>query len=162
MKRILLSILVVFIAISVHSQHQDSTRIFKKDFGFNTNLILSSLINQGSAPFSLMYKIYTKPDKAIRIGLTASFSNSNTSGKILNAGYSTNNNGDIALTLGKEKQKHLFGKWDYYYGGDLLPNYTFSGNDYYAADSINQVRKAQTYKSTSWGIFFTTFSRYPS
>jgi len=59
-----------------------------------------------------MYKkTYTTQDKAVRIGFSTSFNNNNTSGKSSSSGYSDSRSFSISLTIGKEKQKRLSGKW---------------------------------------------------
>ena len=152
-KRLLLISLSVSLCTIAFAQTQsDGTeKSYKHDIGFNTTFLFNGIFNSSTGPFTLMYKQYRPENKAIRLGLTTSFSIYSNKDNIKTSNYANSSSADIYLTIGKEFQ-HQINKWVWYGGGDLQPHYSFNNTGYYS----NSV-KTSTNKNSALGIGLRPF-----
>ncbi len=134
-KTIPLVALLCFFAHTIFAQENEQEE-FTRDIGFNTTFILQGIFQSNQTPFSLMYKKYTSPTKAIRLGASFSFNftKSDVNENFLN-NFTDNSHASLTLTIGKEFQKELSKNWVWYYGGDILPSVWFSNYDYYSSNT---------------------------
>jgi hypothetical protein len=150
MKTRLLVLAFVLAVISAHAQENNSEfPSYKRDLGFNTYFILQGLFQSQQAPFSVMYKTYTSEMTAFRLGFNGSFSSNNPDVNVAlpNQNYYDNSEAYIELTIGREFQNQLGGKWMWYYGLDLLPTYSFSNSVGY-----NGAQKFSSNKNSGYGF----------
>ncbi|HEY8936419.1 MAG TPA: hypothetical protein VIM65_14405 [Cyclobacteriaceae bacterium] len=150
-KKLLLASLFVSCTSILFAQENDPAKSFKHDVGFNTTFLFDGIFNSNSGPFTLMYKTYKSENKAIRLGLTTSFTFNSNKDKISTSNYSNTTAADIYLTIGKEFQ-HQINKWVWYGGGDLQPHYTFNNSSSYVGST-----KTYSYKSYLLGIGLRPF-----
>jgi hypothetical protein len=152
--RILLSVLILFAIVS-HGQEIASVEkpSYTRDFGFNSLFIVNGLFSSQTTPFSVMYKKYKGDNKALRFGLDLSLTVNETDGTTLpNTQYGNNSGGSIYLSIGKEFQHQLAGKWMWYFGTDVAPTFSGSRSEVYSgAEKINSS------KSTSYGLSLRPF-----
>ncbi|HWA34449.1 MAG TPA: hypothetical protein VG737_09985 [Cyclobacteriaceae bacterium] len=146
-----LTILISVAFTAVHAQ-QDSVR-YRHDIGFNTMFILQGIFDSGNTPFNIMYKKYVASDKAIRLGLNATFSLNNGDEEDSPVGtVSDRSSANISLIIGRERQNSVNTRWIWYYGAHVVPSYFFDNVDYYLDGQLNQ-----TYESSSLGISLRPF-----
>jgi hypothetical protein len=96
-----------------------------------------------------MYKSYSGENKAFRLGLNASVNisdnDANSTGS--NNPYTNSSNTSVELTLGKEFQQKLAGRWIWYYGLDMVPSFGAGKNEHF-----NNNEKTSLYKNSYIGI----------
>jgi hypothetical protein len=141
------------VAVALGQQKNESqSSDNKNDLGFNAYFIIQNIYGSLSqSPFSVMYKKYNTSEKALRLGFSGSFNSYNTDLKpgSVNPNYSDGASFQFDLTIGKEKQNGLGGKWVWYHGGDLLPGFQYSNSDNY---NNNQKTSSATTTSYRFGI----------
>src|SRR5688500_1460394 len=103
---------------------------YSRDLGFNTAFIFEGIFNSETTPFTLMYKKYVSENKANRFGidLSMSMNNADSHGS---SSYSETSYLSLRLNIGREIQKAITEKWIWFYGGDLVPFYSYYDNDNY-------------------------------
>lgn len=149
MKTRLLVLAFVLAVISLQAQEKSNSASssYTRDFGFNTYFILQGLFQSQQAPFSVMYKKYTSERAAFRLGFSGSFSSNNSDVNVAppNQSYYDNSAASIELTVGREFQNELGGKWMWYYGLDLLPTYSFNNSIGYSGTQKINMNKNSAY-----------------
>jgi hypothetical protein len=115
---------------SVAQENQDQST-FDQDLGFNAVFIFQGLFQSQQAPFSVMYKKYKSPDKALRFGADLSFNSNSNSGNA-NGGYSDSSYGNVYVIVGVEKQQAIGGDWTWYYGFDAVPRFSYDRYESYS------------------------------
>ncbi|MFN8337068.1 MAG: hypothetical protein U0U09_18190 [Cyclobacteriaceae bacterium] len=141
-------ILYALTALSLHAQ--DTTRFeFRRDLGFSTNIIFNEIFESSGAPVAIMLKTYNKPGRAMRYGVNLNVSWNDASG---DADYSTANQIDLGIVIGKEFQQKIGKSWVWYYGVDVIP-----GLSYYKYESYLNKDQTSGLKRTSVGFIGRPF-----
>lgn len=124
---------------------------YRKDIGFNTNILLSGILYSGGSPFDLLLKKQKTSNTALRFGAQIKLSN-----RADLYGYNLSNNvysdNLISISIGKEVQKQITKYWVFYYGIDFAP-YFKSSDQSYTSNSILQNQN----KSSEYGLRFSPF-----
>jgi hypothetical protein len=123
--------LAILILSCIYSFAQESSLpSYSQDIGFNTAFIFEGIFNSETTPFTLMYKKYVSENKANRFGIDLSMSMNNAESQG-SSSYSETSYASLRLNIGREIQKAITEKWIWFYGGDLVPFYSFYDNDNY-------------------------------
>lgn len=138
MKKLLLLSLLGMLCISLAFAQEEKPieESFRQDIGFNTIFILQGIFQSGNAPFSLMYKKYTSENHAIRFGADVFFNLDDNDANSSPSYYSNSSAASVAFVIGKEFQKPIEKRWTWYYGGDLVPFFSFNNQDYFQNGSL--------------------------
>src|SRR5688500_4724644 len=119
-------LIIAFVLSSIlcRAQETQESSFLKHDIGFNTNFIIGDLFQSSETPFSIMYKRYTSPTKAIRIGMDLNFGSSDSKGQNSSPTnmYYDSKSIYVALVVGREWQNIISKRWMFYYGIDLVPS----------------------------------------
>lgn len=103
-----------------------------------------------SSPFTLMYKRYTSAVVAKRFGIGGNFHRSEDVRNFSNTSpYGDHSSAIINLIVGKEAQRTITKSWYWYYGGDLMPSYSFNRSQTYQGDSITNRIRNKSYGLTA-------------
>lgn len=108
---------------------------YSRDIGFNTTFIFEGIFNSGSTPFTLMYKKYVSENKANRFGMDLSFALNDTDSQG-SLSYGETSHATLRLNFGREIQRAITTKWVWFYGGDLVPFYSFYDNENFQNDLL--------------------------
>jgi hypothetical protein len=135
---------VLFYRPYVRSNRPDNPEL-KNDIGFNTNFIVGQLFQSTATPFTFLYKRYTAPTKAIRLGFDARYQNQKNEGQnnAPNNYYNNVNDAYFSLTIGREWQRLISKRWTFYGALDLAPSLSSYKTDNFIGDSNtgSQTRK---------------------
>ncbi|NOT76474.1 MAG: hypothetical protein HOP08_16220 [Cyclobacteriaceae bacterium] len=121
-------ILFLFSFVALHAQAQEAPKTYSHDIGFNA-IVFQNFFGSGSAPFTILYKKYSSENKATRLGLSTSLNFQSAKATPSNVSYTTNNNASVSLIIGKESQQVISERWVWFFGGDLIPNFSYSKFD---------------------------------
>lgn len=136
MKKLLLLSLLMLCCITFLLAQEESQKSFQKDIGFNTTFILQGIFQPNQTPFSLMFKKYTSENQAIRFGIDAFFNLNNSDANTGSSSYSNSSSASLSFAVGKEFQKPIEKRWTWYYGGDLVPFYSFNNQDFFSSGEL--------------------------
>jgi hypothetical protein len=141
-----LLVFTLLLCVSRTASAQDEPD-FKHDIGINTFIVLNGILETSQTPFSLMYKTYNAQNRATRLGVDLSINLYNSKREqTMNAktdqrqDYAT-----ISFVVGREFQRGIAKKWILYYGGDLVPQYSFSSMTREENDQEVNTRESRTY-----------------
>lgn len=145
----------IFMLCSILSNAQEAEEVkqsYQRDIGFNTTFILQGIFQSNQTPFSLMFKQYTSEHQAIRIGVDGLFNLNKTDANTSSSSYSNTSYASFSLALGKEFQKPIDQRWTWYFGGDIVPFFSFNDQDFYQNGG-----RYSTSESGSYGVGLRPF-----
>jgi hypothetical protein len=117
----------LLLSVTLFAQTPDAEPEFKHDIGINTFIVLNGILESSQTPFSLMYKTYTSPNKATRLGIDLNVAlSSSKREQDFNNRDQRQDYVNVSLVIGREFQRNIAKKWIVYYGGDLVPYYGFN------------------------------------
>ena len=144
--------LSAFVFLSATAAGQDDHEIFySKDVGFNTTFLFEGIFASNQTPFSIFYKKYVSENKANRFGINISMNLDDNTDQG-SSYYTEFSNASISLNFGREIQKPVNLKWIWFYGGDLVPFYSF-----YNSDNFQDGQKYFITKSSGFGLNLKPF-----
>lgn len=132
MKNLITPLFLLLFVSHLKAQDAPAPTTYKNDIGFNTTFALQGIFISSRTPFSLMYKKYVSEKKAWRIGLDTYVNINKTDSKTSSSSFTDYSYGYIGLVTGMEKQNQIDKRWVWYYGGDLVPYYSFDNQDSFA------------------------------
>lgn len=141
MKTRILAILLLSSFISIAQENPSSS--YYRDIGFNTAFIFEGIFNAGATPFTIMYKKYVSENKANRFGIDLSM-NLSSAESAGSTNYNETSYATVRLNFGREIQKAITTKWIWFYGGDLVPSYSFYTNESFQNDLLYSTDKNST------------------
>ena len=129
MKILITPFLLLLFVSYLQAQDAPVPASYKNDIGFNTTFALQGVVDAGQTPFSLMYKKYRTQDIAWRLGIDTYVSISNTDSKTSTSSFVENSAGYVGTVIGMERQNKIDKRWVWYYGGDVVPYFSFNVQD---------------------------------
>ena len=123
MKNLIIPFLLLSSVVYLHAQ--DAPVSYQNDIGFNSTFIVQGIFTSNQTPFSLMYKRYQADNKAWRLGIDTRLAINKTDSKTSSSNFADYSSGYIGLVGGMELQDKIDKRWVWYYGGDVLPYYSF-------------------------------------
>ena len=132
MKNLITPLLFLLFVNYLQAQDYPAHVTYKNDIGFNTTFALQGVFNASQTPFSLMYKRYTTERKALRLGLDTYVNINKTDSKTSTSSFMEGSADYVGLVVGLERQHQIDKRWVWYYGGDLVPYYSFNHQQQYS------------------------------
>lgn len=142
-KHIITVLLLCTLAVYVQaqSQEQPASPLYRRDIGFNTNIVFNGIFNSGSTPFTLMYKTYRREHRATRyaLNLNTNLQHGKQTNGYLGSGINT------SVLVGTEYQHELNKRWIWFHGIDFGGRYQSNTQEIYWLGNITQKQSNESY-----------------
>ena len=92
-----------------------------------------------------MYKHYTAENRAIRFGIDGVLNLNNTTANSGSSFYNNSSYASFHFVVGKEFQKPIDKRWTWYYGGDIVPFFSFFNQDNFQNGSLSSNSESNSY-----------------